>query len=137
MPTPRDYFAKGWPCESAIVESFPTHSVDGDVEMFMLAELVNESGTLVVRKASAGAARVLIAVDNHDAYDVQSSKLLPVWTNVSGKIIETPHVDVTGLAVGDEVEVQGAGLLVKKASAAAVGRVQSISTDGDVRVILY
>lgn len=137
MPTPRDYFAKGWPCESAVVESFPTHSVNGDVEMFMLVEQVNEGGTLVTRKASAGATRLGVAVDNYDAYDVQSSKLLPVWTNVSGKIIGTPHVDITGLAVGDEVEVQGAGLLVKKAAAAAVGQVQAISADGDVRVILY
>jgi esterase/lipase superfamily enzyme len=137
MPSPRDYIAKGWPQAGEVVDQFPLHSTGGDIAMFMLVQLVAEGGVLVAQKAAAGATNVKVAVDDYDAYDVQSAGKLPVWLNVSGKVIETPHADTTGLAVGDEVEVKAAGIIQKKASAAAVGKVASISGDGDVRVILY
>ena len=137
MPTPRDYFAKGWPGESAVVEPLPLHSTGGvGTLMFMAVEVVAEGGVAKVQKATAGQTNILIALDNSTAYDVVSSALMPVWTNISGKIIVTPHVDLTALGVGDQLEVQGAGLLVKKASAAAVGKVLALTTDG-VRVLLY
>jgi sRNA-binding protein len=76
-------------------------------------------------------------VDDYDAYDVVSSGLLPVWTNTRGKIVVTPHVDTTGLAVGNELEVKAAGVLQKVNANEAVGLVLEITAEDEVRVLLY
>jgi len=139
MPhAPRDYTAKGWPGDQAIVESFPLHTgVTGQIEMFMVVSAVLEAGAIVAQKAAAGAKRVYIAVDNYDAFDVTSATKLPVWTNTQGAIIVTPHVDTTGLAVGDELEVSGtAGVLIEGATN-PVGKCLEITADDEVRVLLY
>jgi len=137
MPAPRDFLSKGWPDESAIVDQFPLHSTAGDIAMFMLVELTAEGGKLVAKKAAAGAAKVKVAVDDYSAFDVVSCGQLPVWLNTAGKVIVTPHVDVTGLAVGNEVEVKANGILQKKAAAPAVAIVAELLANGDVRIILY
>jgi hypothetical protein len=137
MPTPRDYFSKGWPSEGAVIESVKMHSTTGNSEMFQFVELVLEGTNIVARQAAATAAKVYVAVDNYDATDVQASKLLPVWTNTAGKIIVTPHVDTTALAVGDEVEIDSAGAVIKQSANPAIAQVLEITADDEVRLLLY
>ena len=137
--TPRDYFAKGWPGDDAIVESVPMHSTDGDCEMFSFVNLVAEGGVIVAKSAASTSTpeSLAIAVDDYDAYDVKSAAKLPVWTNIRGKIIVTPKVDTSGLAVGDEMEVKSAGSLQKKGSQPAVAKCLEITADNEVRLLVY
>ena len=140
MPTPRDYFAKGWPGDEAVIESKPLHTgASGQIPMFGLVNIVNEAGVAVVQKAAAGSVpeKVFVAVDNYDAFDVISCALLPIWMNNRGKIIVTPHVDTTGLAAGDEMEINASSLLIKKSAGAAVGLCLEITGDDEVRFLMY
>ena len=137
--TPRDYFAKGWPGDDAIIESVPMHSTSGDCPMFSFVNLVAEGGTIVASLAASTSTpeQLSIAVDDYDAYDVKSSAKLPVWTNIRGKIVVTPSVDTAGLSVGDEMEIKSNGTLQKKASQPAVAKCLEITPDNEVRVLLY
>lgn len=136
----RDYFAKGWPAEGAVVEQAAVKTGE-TIGMFQFVEFTagvsGQAGYIVVKPAAAAASKVFVAVDASTAFDVVSSGKLPVWLNVAGKIVVTPHVDTTSLSVGDLVEVKAAGVLQKKASNPAVGQVLELLADGDVRVLLF